>query len=443
MTEPTTGPGTATTDQVRSAAAEAFTFGYAMVENYRTLHAQAVDAADPRYVGGFGVYRHYSEPFTPDNTDIVTPNNDTPYSWLWLDLRAEPWVVTVPAIDRYYIVPVHDLYTVYAGYVGSRTTGSGPGSYLVAGPRWDGVVPAGVTGVLRASTDVVGSLTRTALVDDDVAALRAVQESYRVEPLSSFTTTDPPPVAPPVDWPAWDEQSASGLGFFDYLDHLLSLAPVLEEDREVRGRLAAVGLDGSGTFSTARLDAETADAFTSGLEDARAALEEQAEHMTTSIGLFGTREEMAGRYDARNQGAKKGLYGLPPAEAWYGGWVVDADGDHPVGARGYTITFTPDELPRARFFWSATLYTLPERLLCANPLDRYSIGDRTPGLHYADDGSLTLTVTHADPRGHDPRANWLPAPEGAFTVIIRAYGADERMVEGRYRLPALEPLEGP
>lgn len=321
MTGPTTGPGTTTTDQVRSVAAEAFTFGYAMVENYRTLHAQAVDTADPRYVGGFGVYRHYSEPSTPDNTDIVTPNNDTPYSWLWLDLRAEPWVVTVPAVDRYYIVPVHDLYTVYSGYVGSRTTGSGPGSYLVAGPRWDGAVPAGITGVLRASTDVVGSLTRTALVDDDVAALRAVQDSYRVEPLSSFTTTDPPPAAPPVDWPAWDEQSASGLGFFDYLDHLLSLAPVLDEDREVRQHLAAVGLDGSGTFSTARLDAETASALMSGLADARAALEEQAEHMTTSIGLFGTREEMAGRYDARNQGPRRGSTGCRrPRPGTAAGW---------------------------------------------------------------------------------------------------------------------------
>lgn len=444
MTEPTTPPDAATSDleRVRSVAAEAHRFGYAMVENYRTLHAQAVDPADPRYVGGFGVYRHYSEPFTPQNTDIVTPNNDTPYSWLWLDLRTEPWVITVPAVDRYYIVPVHDLYTVYSGYVGSRTTGSGPGSYLVAGPGWDGTVPDSITGVIRASTDVVGSLTRTALVGHDVEGLKAVQHSYSVQPLSAYQQTPPPPPAPAVEWPAWDEQAASGLGFYDYLDHLLSLAPVLDEDREVRARMATVGLDGTGRFASPALDEGTASAFAAGLQDSQRSLDEQAEHMTTSIGIFGTREEMAGRYDARNQGAKKGLYGLPPAEAWYGGWVVDAEGNHPVGSRDYTIHFSADELPKAQFFWSATLYTLPERLLSANPIDRYSIGDRTPGLHYGDDGSLTITVSHDAPHDEDARANWLPAPSGPFTVIIRAYGGDERIVEGRYTLPPLTPVPG-
>lgn len=89
-------------DETRAIANEAYRFGYAIVENYRTLYLQAVDTEDPRYIGGFGQYRHYSEPATPANTDIVTPNNDTPYSWMWLDLRAEPWVVTVPAIERYH-----------------------------------------------------------------------------------------------------------------------------------------------------------------------------------------------------------------------------------------------------------------------------------------------------------------------------------------------------
>lgn len=436
------GPSTTDPAQVRAIAHEGHELGYAMVENYRTLYAQAVDPTDPRWVGGFGTYRHYPEPFTPENTDIVTPNNDTPYSWVWLDLRAGPWVVSVPAIERYYIIPVHDLYTVYSGYVGSRTTGSGPGRYLVAGPGWDGEVPEDVTGVIRASTDVVGSLTRTSLVDDDVESLMKVQSSYTVEPLSALLGETDASTPPPLAWPAWDETQAAGIGFFDYLDFLLSLSPVLEEDAEVRRRMASVGLDGSGTFSSRQLDASTTQAFLDGMADSRAALQEQAEHTTSSIGMFGTREEMAGRYALRNQGAMKGIYGLPPAEAWYGGWVVDADGDRPVGSRGYTITFSADDLPRVRFFWSATLYTLPERLLSANPIDRYSIGDRTPDLRYGADGSLTLTVQHDDPRTADAGANWLPAPPGPFTVIVRAYGGDERIVDGTYRLPPLVSAEG-
>lgn len=423
---------------VRTFAKNAYRFGYAMVENYRTLHAQAVDASDPRYVGGFGRYRHYSQPFTPANTDIVTPNNDTPYSWLWLDLRAEPWVVTVPAIDRYFIIPIHDLYTIYSGYIGSRVTGSDAGSYLIAGPDWEGDVPEGVTGVIRASTQFVGSLTRTALEADGSEGLARIQESYRVQPLGEFLGGGGAE-SEPVVWPDWDEDAAHGLGFYDYLDFLLAFAPVLEEDSEIRGHMAQIGLDGSGSFDSAALDEETAAEFAAGQAEAIAEMNELADRMSSSIGVFGTREEMAGRYDMRNQGAKIGIYGLPPAEAWYGGWPVDSHGERPIGSRSYTVTFTPEDLPKARFFWSATLYTLPQRLLSANPIDRYSIGDRTPGLRYGDDGSLTLVVQHERPSDPQAFANWLPAPEGPFTVIVRAYGGDERIITGTYRLPPIVP----
>ena len=142
---------------------------------------------------------------------------------------------------------------------------------------------------------------------------------------------------------------------------------------------------------------------------------------------------MAGRYDNRNVGAKKGLYGLPPAIAWYGGWLVDAAGNPISGHTDYTITFTANQLPKARFFWSATLYTLPQRLLSANEIDRYSIGDRTPGVRYLDDGSLTLsssTVARTIP------TRWATGSPtgGPFTVIIRAYGGDTAIAEGTYRL---------
>lgn len=417
-------------------------FGYAMVENYRTLYAQAVDASDPRFVGGFGKYRHYSQPYTPANTDIVTPNNDTPYSWAWFDLRSEPWVVTVPAVERYYIIPIipiHDLYTVYSGYIGSRTTGSGAGSYLLAGPDWSGTVPEGIAAVIRVSTQFAGTLTRTELTADGVDGLSHVQHSYRIEPLSAFQGTGTAAADPVVPWPIWKEEAAKGLGFYDYLDFLLAFSPVLDEDTEIREQMARIGLDGSGAFDSAALDADTAAAFTAGRSDAVAAINELEAHTTSSIGIFGTRQEMSGAYGKRSLGAFVGIYGLPPAEAWYGGWVVDASGDRPVGSRRYTITFSADELPTVRYFWSATMYTLPQRLLSANPIDRYSIGDRTSGLHYESGGGLTLYVQHDEPTDPAALANWLPAPEGPFTIIIRAYGGDERIVTGAYRLPALTP----
>src|SRR5689334_2548275 len=141
---------------VRGTAAEAWIWGLPMLENYRTLYAQAVDEADPRHVGGFGVFRHYPHPFTPANTDVVTPNNDTPYSLAWLDLRAEPWVLEVPATDRYHVLPLHDLDTCYVGFVGSRTTGNGAGRHLVLGPDHRGTPGEGSAGALPAGPRPAG-----------------------------------------------------------------------------------------------------------------------------------------------------------------------------------------------------------------------------------------------------------------------------------------------
>lgn len=105
--------------------------------------------------------------------------------------------------------------------------------------------------------------------------------------------------------------------------------------------------------------------------------------------------------------------------ACYGGWLVNSRGKRIPGSIDYTITFTADRLPQARFLWSATLYTLPERLLSANEIDRYSISDRAPGLVWGDDGSLTLYVQHHKPLDPRKAANWLSSPDGPFTVIIR------------------------
>jgi len=421
----------------RAAAKAGYEFGYAMVENYRTLYAQAVDTNDSRFVGGFGVYRYYSQPARPENTDIVTPNNDTPYAWAWIDLRAEPWVVTVPSIDRYYILPFHDLYTIYAGYVGAATTGPGAGSYLLAGPSWQGTAPDGITGVIHSATDIVGTLTRTELTDEGVDSLRTVQTSYRLQPLSAFTNQEAPPPAPTVSWPRWDEHAFTATPrFFELIDFLLQFAPALPEDADARAALATLGVDGSGTFVLDGLEPNALADLQAGLDDGVAALAAAAASSTTSIGLFGTHAEMAGKYLNRNLGAMKGIYGLPTSEAWYGGWLLDAAGNHPIGAHPHTVTFTADQLPKVKFFWSMTMYRLPERLLVDNPIDRYSIGDRTPGLHYAADGSLTITMSHDEPV--EP-ANWLPAPDGPFTAILRGYGGDESMVTGAYQLPPLTP----
>lgn len=429
-------------DAVRATAAEGWVYGHPMLENYRTMYAQAVDADDHRYVGGFGVFRHYAQPSRPENTDVVTPNNDTPYSWCWLDLRVEPWVVSVPPMDRYYVLPFHDLDTTYVGFVGARTTGQEAGDYLIAGPGWDGAVPGGLAGVLRADTHLVGCVGRTYLAgvsEADVQDLRAIQEQYRLRPLSAYTGQDAPaPAAEPV-WPVWREEAGSSIEFFTVLDFLLGFFPVLPTQRDLRDRLAALGVNGTGTFDPAGLRPEVRAAVEEGIAEGRRRLVDVMDSATDSSSFFGTREELGEDYLIRSVAADKGLYGLPAAEAWYGGWVSDDAGNRPPNAamRDYTIRFAADRLPTARFFWSATIYRLPERLLVDNEIDRYSIGDRTPGLIYDADGGLTLYVQHARPADPGQAANWLPAPDGPFTVIIRLYGPGTGVLDGTWQLPSL------
>src|SRR5271154_3062031 len=425
--------------RVREIAGESYIYGYPMLDNYRTMYPQAIDSSDPRYTGGFGRFRHYPEPFTPANTDVVTPNNDTPYSWAWLDLRAEPWVVSVPAIDRYYVLPFHELDTPFAGFIGARTTGQEAGDYLLAGPGWGGHAPEGLSGTINADTSILGCLGRTYLQGpDDVQTLREIQQQYILQPLHAYAGTTAPSAVPEVRWPAWSEDALSTAEFFRFLDFLLGFFPVLASEADLRARLASIGVDGTGTFDPGALKPDTLAAIEAGVTDGQSQLEEAASAARASTGMFGTRAQLGDDYIKRAVAADKGLYGLPSEEAWYAGWLVDSGGARPDASKHiYTVNFPAGQLPPARFFWSATMYRLPERLLVENPIDRYSIGDRTPGVVNDADGGLTLYVQHERPSTADQVANWLPAPDGLFTIIIRLYGPDESVLAGDWRLPDL------
>ncbi|MEV7179193.1 DUF1254 domain-containing protein [Kitasatospora sp. NPDC093679] len=442
---------------VRGTAAEAWIWGLPMLENYRTLHAQAVDEADPRYVGGFGVFRHYPHPFTPANTDVVTPNNDTPYSLAWLDLRAEPWVLEVPATDRYHVLPLHDLDTCYVGFVGSRTTGNGAGRHLVLGPDHRGTPGEGFDGVLHADTRLVGIVGRTHLAGpEDVPALERVQAGYRLRPLSAHLGTEPPPSAPDPVWPVWREEVLDGLEFFSFLDFLLGFFPVLPADADLRRRLAELGV-GTGDFEPAALPLGIRGAMARGIADARTRLSAAVAGSHDSTALFGTRVQLGTDHLGRAIGVLRGLYGLPVEEAWYTAWTTEEDPDSAGGlgsaggrggaggrpldgsVRSYLLRFPPGGRPPARYFWSVTVYGLPDQLLVDNPVDRYSIGDRTPGLTADEDGGLTLRLRHERPEDPREQANWLPVPAGPFMAVLRVYGPEPTVLDGRWQRPPLLP----
>src|SRR3984885_992887 len=173
--------------EARAIAKEAYIYGFPLVDNYRVEYAYFVDRESPEFKAPWNQITNIPRVFTPADTAVQTPNSDTPYSWAGLDLRAEPIVLTLPQIEkeRYYSVQLTDAYTFNFAYLGSRTTGNGGGSYLIAGPNWEGPAPQGVKKVIRSETELVIVVYRTQLFNPaDIDNVKKVQAGYKVQPLS-------------------------------------------------------------------------------------------------------------------------------------------------------------------------------------------------------------------------------------------------------------------
>src|SRR6478672_1205065 len=140
--------------ETKAIAEEGFIYGLPIVMNYAVMYEYAVDKGNPQYKAPFNQIKNEARVFTYEDTAIVTPNSDTPYSFLWMDLRAEPIVLSVPAVEkgRYYSVMLCDGNCFNYGYIGSRATGNDAGDYVVVGPDWKGETPAGIKKVFHSTT---------------------------------------------------------------------------------------------------------------------------------------------------------------------------------------------------------------------------------------------------------------------------------------------------
>lgn len=426
--------------EARAIAKEAWLYAYAPIEGYKTMYKQAVNKDFPGYVGGFNRFRHFSQVATPANTDIVTPNNDTPYSWAWLDLRAEPMVLSLPAVaaPRYYVNQWFDMFTHNFAYTGVRATGRKAGNYLLAGPNWKGVAPKNITKVFRAETDFVGTLTRTQLLDtQDIAAMQAVQAQFKLTPLSQFAGTPPPAPAPVVNWPPLDDKKMAGLGFISYFNALLPFMPPAASEKASMARFAKIGIGAGKPFDASKLDPAIRAAMEQGVADAEKELKDMALLKTSASGFFGSRQELGKDYlTQRSLGAMLGIYGNSTAEAVYGAYQIAPDGKPLDGNKKWVLRYAPGQLPPVNEFWSITMYNVPQRQLVENPINRYSIGDRTAGLKKGKDGSLEIYV-QSDSPGPDKESNWLPTPKGPFFMASRMYGPKQPLIDGTWKEPKL------
>jgi hypothetical protein len=189
--------------EARAIAKDAYIYGFPIVDNYRVQHAYWVDKATPEYKGPWNQIWNSARVYTPADTAIQTPNSDTPYSFVGADLRSEPLVLTVPEIEkgRYFSVQLIDYYTFNFDYIGTRTTGNGGGSFLLAGPGWKGATPKGIKKVFRCETELAIPTYRTQLFDPgDIDNVKKVQAGYKVQPLSAFLGQPAPKAAPAIDF---------------------------------------------------------------------------------------------------------------------------------------------------------------------------------------------------------------------------------------------------
>ncbi|WP_231376598.1 DUF1254 domain-containing protein [Mycobacterium sp. 141] len=420
---------------LREMARDAYIFSYPLVMNYRTMYRQAI-------AGGaeFGKWLNLGLA-TPQDADIVTPNNDTPYSYAWVDLRAEPWVLTMPLIeaDRYYTSQWDDLWGYVLDNPGSVLDGNGGVSVLLAGPGWTGDLPAGLDRVVKGESDILGTLTRTQFLaaQGGMPRVEEIQHEYRLEPLSAYLGTSAPPAAPQIDWPSWKEGAEQKLEFWDYVAFMLQFVTRNPVDQPMYDALAKLGLGTDQPWDPWSLAPEVRTALTEGITDGQAALKHASEVMKNAVGVFGTRAQLGTDYLNRALGVYAGIFGNVAEQAMYFSLVSDDKGKPLDGSdASYTLTFSAGQRPPAKYFWSMTMYSLPSRFLVNNSIDRYSIGNRTPGLRENPDGSLTITFAKDDPGG-ERSANWLPAPDGPFWVVLRTYGPEKAILDGTWKPPAV------
>jgi hypothetical protein len=429
-------------------ALQTYVYGYPLLYNLDEIRKPA--NGESSLVRGTALNRFAAarDLLGPD-AEFVTPNNDTLYLLAAVDLSNGPVLLHVPDThDRYYVLQLVDAWTNNFAYVGRRATGTKSGDYLLAPTGYDGPVPDGAT-VIEAPTTVFAIVGRIAVDgEDDVPAVRALQDEFTLTPqgapvekiaiddgdprvgddlrwwerLRTALAAFPPP---PGDAPFLEVAARLGLTATDspYVDP--------DPDPDLRATLVTGQQQGAATveqLSTSLLQ------LVDGWSSAAHGFDYNLDHF--GIGTIDDPAwKMADRtqaYTLRAVAARAGLWGNHGYEAVYDLLWQDEHGDDLLGDRCYELTLSPP--PPVGAFWSLTMYDMPRYYLVANPIDRYAIGDRTPGLQLGTDGSVTVYMQRESP-GPGRESNWLPTPAGRFRPVLRAYEPGPSILDGSYRLP--------
>ena len=434
-----------TPKETKQITKEAYIYAYPMMEHYKMMFALAIWKESPAFDAPFNEIKNKAVLLGPEYTAIVRPNNDTFYSAVWLDLRAEPMIISVPAISdtRYYSWQLIDLFTHNVDYIGTRATGFEAGNYLIAGPDWSGEKPKGITKVIQTDVNILLALARTQVYStDDVENAKKVQSAFKVETLSQYMGTPAPKAATVLDFPVYSLEKIRSVEFITYLNFLLGQVKPNPSESALLKRFSEIGIAANAEFDVNSIDPETKKIMQDAIDEAMVEIEAEAKNLgevkdgwMQVSGAFGTPKEMQGKFLTRAAAAYFGLWGNSLEEAFYPATDTDENGEALDGSKhNYTLHFSKNNLPPVKAFWSLSMYKLPEQLFIENSINRYVISSATEGLKYNKDGSLDIYIQKDKPSA-DKVSNWLPAYDGKFSLQARLYWPEPASLDPLYVLP--------
>ena len=421
--------------EIKPIAEEGLIFGLPLVMYYTSAYELFVDKTSSQYKAPTGTLTNKARVFTYEDTAVITPNSDTPYSLMQADLRAEPTVISLPAVPkpRYYSVQLTDANTFNYGYMGSRSTGTEAGDYMVVDPAWKGEKPPQIKQVFQSSTPFTAIICRTQLFDaNDMPNVVKIQAGYKVQPLSAFLNRPAPPAPPAINYLKTNAEIAKK-EFWEVLDFALQYFPAGPEEVEIRAKLASIGVGPGKTFDMKELSLLHKAEVLLGMKAGSDKIDEYIASGGKIINgwnvgsFFGDRAFYNGDWLKRAAASKGGIFGNSAIEAMYPLTKVTGDGKPLDGSKhNYTLTFAKGELPPVNAFWSVTMYDGKTQFLIKNPINRYLINSpMLPDMKTNADGSVTLYIQKDSP-GKDKEGNWLPAPDGLIYLVMRLYWPKEK-----------------
>jgi Uncharacterized conserved protein len=436
-------------DEAVSIAKDAYVYAYPLVLDHLTMR-QSQNFAEPTGIvtqSPFNQFTHARE-FTPVTLRrVVRPNQDTLYSSAGLDLKAEPLVLSVPATDRFFLLPMLSMWSDVFSVPGTRTTGRGVArNFLVVGPGWQGSVPEGM-GLIRSPTRYVFIIGRTQTNGPgDYDAVHALQAQYKLTPLSAWGKAGwkPPKgkVDPSIDMatpPPVQLNRMDAAKFFADFAELLKDNPPGPYDYPMLHRLERMGFHVGQPFDLSKVPVNIQKAFERGMTEGRATVLAEGKK-ASGVGVKGwsytTHSGAYGVDYAYRAGIAQCCLGENlPQDALYPSISTDSEGRPLDGSHAYVLRFPAGKLPPVNAFWSLTAYD-DDGYLIPNALNRQLLGSRDK-LPVGADGSLEILIQPSSP-GKARERNWLPVAAGKpFSLMLRLYSPRDEAVDGQWVPPAV------